>query len=113
MRASVDVSVLVPIRNEARIIRESSRTIVGQSFDGSAEFLMIDGNSQDGTRAALEELAAQDPRVRILENPAGDLASALNVGLAAARGEFVAKMDAHTYFPSSYLQAGVDRLRSG
>ncbi|MCW2970395.1 MAG: glycosyl transferase family 2 [Solirubrobacterales bacterium] len=108
-----DVSVLVPIRNEASIIRESSRTIVGQLFDGSAEFLMIDGNSQDGTRAVLDELAGQDPRVRVLENPAGDLASALNVGLAAARGEFVAKMDAHTYFPTSYLQAGVDRLRRG
>ncbi len=74
---------------------------------------MIDGASKDGTRAILDELAAREPRVRVLENPAGDLASALNVGLDAARGEFVVKMDAHTFFPPSYVQSGVDRLRRG
>jgi glycosyltransferase involved in cell wall biosynthesis len=113
MHATVDVSVLVPIRNEAATIRRSSRTIVGQRFSGSVEYLMIDGRSQDATRPILEELAADDPRVRIIENPAGDLASALIIGLAAARGEFVAKMDAHTYFPDTYIQHGVDRLRKG
>jgi succinoglycan biosynthesis protein ExoA len=110
---SIDVSVLVPIRNEGAIIRNSSRTIVGQRFAGDVEYLMIDGNSEDGTRPILEELALRDARVTILDNPAGDLASALNVGLAAARGEFVAKMDAHSYFPPAYLQDGVDRLRRG
>jgi succinoglycan biosynthesis protein ExoA len=113
MAGPIDVSVLVPIRNEGAIIRDSSRTIVGQHFDGGVEYLMIDGNSEDDTRPILDELAARDPRVGVLDNPAGDLASALNIGLAAARGEFVAKMDAHTYFPPTYLQDGVDRLRRG
>lgn len=113
MRDHIDASVLVPIRNEAAFIRDTAQMIIAQEFDGSIEFLMIDGDSQDGTRAILEEIADLDERVKILDNPAGDLASALNVGLAAARGEFVAKMDAHTYFPSSYVQLGVDRLRKG
>jgi succinoglycan biosynthesis protein ExoA len=109
----IDVSVLVPIRNEAAFIGETGRLILAQQFDGAAEFLMIDGASQDGTRALLEELAASDPRVRVLENPAGDLASALNIGLRAARGEFVVKMDAHTFFPPGYIQIGVARMRRG
>lgn len=109
----VDVSVLVPIRNEAAFIRETSRAITAQDFHGSVEFLMIDGASQDDTRSILDELALYDPRVRVLDNPRGDLASALGIGLSAARGEFVAKMDAHTYFPPTYLQIGVDRLRQG
>jgi succinoglycan biosynthesis protein ExoA len=109
----MDLSVLVPIRNEAAFIRDTFRAITAQQFDGSVEFLMIDGRSQDDTRAILDELAAQDERVAILDNPRGDLASALCAGLSAAKGEFVAKMDAHTYFPPSYLQAGVDRLRQG
>ena len=113
MSGSIDVSVLVPIRDEAPFIRETARMIVEQQFAGTAEFLMIDGDSQDGTRPILDELAARDERVRVLDNPARDLASALNVGLAAARGEFVVKMDAHTYFPPSYIQIGVDRLRRG
>jgi succinoglycan biosynthesis protein ExoA len=111
--APVDVSVLVPIRDEAAFIRETSRAITSQDFQGSVEFLMIDGASQDGTRTILDELALHDPRVRVLDNPQGDLASALCIGLDAARGEFVAKMDAHTHFPRSYLRAGVDRLRQG
>jgi succinoglycan biosynthesis protein ExoA len=109
----VDVSVLVPIRNEAAVIRQTARKIVDQRFSGSAEFLMIDGASDDGTRPILEQLAAEDERVRLIDNPAGDLASALNVGLEAARGEFVVKMDAHTYFPPDYVQIGVDRMRRG
>jgi succinoglycan biosynthesis protein ExoA len=109
----VDVSVLVPVRDEAAFIRETSRAITAQSFQGSVEFLMIEGRSRDGTRAILDDLARRDPRVRVLDNPRGDLGSALCIGLDAARGEFVAKMDAHTYFPPTYLQIGVDRLRQG
>lgn len=110
---SIDVSVLVPIRDEAAFIADTARAIAAQDFHGSVEFLMIDGASKDGTRKILDELALEDPRVRVLENPRGDLASALCIGLDAARGEFVAKMDAHTYFPPTYLQTGVDRLRRG
>jgi GT2 family glycosyltransferase len=113
MPSPVDVSVLVPIRNEAAVIGETARKILDQRFSGSAEFLLIDGASEDGTRPILEQLATEDERVRLIENPAGDLASALNLGLRAARGEFVVKMDAHTYFPPDYVQIGVDRMRKG
>jgi succinoglycan biosynthesis protein ExoA len=107
----VDVSVLVPIRDEASLICDTFHAITSQNFEGSIEFLMIDGGSKDGTRMILDELATEDPRVRVLDNLRGDLASALGVGLSFAQGEFVAKMDAHTYFPPGYVQAGVDRLR--
>jgi succinoglycan biosynthesis protein ExoA len=110
---NVDVSVLVPVRDEAAFIAKTARAITAQDFQGSVEFLMIDGASRDGTRKILDGLALEDPRVRVLANPRGDLASALCIGLEAARGEFVAKMDAHTYFPPTYLQTGVDRLRQG
>jgi GT2 family glycosyltransferase len=108
-----DVSVLVPVRDEGALISSTAQTILGQRFAGEVEFIVIDGNSSDGTRAALDALCARDPRLRVIENPRGDLASALNLGLAAASGEFVAKMDAHTFFSSDYLQLGVDRLRQG
>jgi succinoglycan biosynthesis protein ExoA len=109
----VDVSVLTPVRNEAGVIRRTAATITGQRFDGTVEYLLIEGRSDDATRAILDELAAADPRIRVLDNPRGDLAAALAVGLPAARGEFVAKMDAHTFFEPTYLQAGIDRLRRG
>jgi len=84
-----------------------------QTFEGSIEFLFIDGRSDDGTRAFLDELARRDERIRVFENPARRTPNALNIGLAAARGEFVARMDAHTFYPPEYLAAGVERMRQG
>jgi glycosyltransferase involved in cell wall biosynthesis len=103
----------VPVRNEAAVIGQTAPAIVGQRVDGPVEFLVVDGRSSDGTRQVLEELAARDDRVKLLDNPAGDLASALHIGLQHAQGEFVSKMDAHTFYAPDYLQVGIDRLRRG
>jgi succinoglycan biosynthesis protein ExoA len=109
--STVDVSVLVPVLNEGSTIREATAAMCAQEFDGSIELLFADGGSSDDTRAQLEQMARTDPRIRILENPRRGTASGLNVCLAAARGEFVARMDAHSLYPARYLQAGIDRLR--
>jgi glycosyltransferase involved in cell wall biosynthesis len=109
----VDVSVLVPVLDEERHLRAAVERMLAQRFDGELEFLFIDGGSQDASRAILAELAAADPRVHVLENPHRRTPHALNIGLRAARGEFVARMDAHTNYPPDYLALGVERLRRG
>lgn len=109
----VDVSVLIPVLNEEHHIRESVAAMLAQELDGTFELIFADGRSADRTREILDELAAGDPRIRVLENPGRHTASGLNVCLRAARGEFVARMDAHTYYPNRYLAAGVERLRRG
>jgi glycosyltransferase involved in cell wall biosynthesis len=109
----VDVSVLTPVLNEAAHLREAASRMLAQRFDGSVEFLFIDGGSTDESVAILRELQRADPRIRILANPRRNTPAALNIGLASARGEFIARMDAHTLYPESYLQRGVDRLRAG
>jgi succinoglycan biosynthesis protein ExoA len=110
---SVDVSVLVPVLNEERHIRETVAAMRAQRFDGTIELLFADGGSEDRTREILVELAAGDPRIRVLDNPRRSTASGLNVCLREARGEFVARMDAHTFYAERYLAAGVERLRRG
>jgi succinoglycan biosynthesis protein ExoA len=109
----VDVSVLVPVLNEERHIRETVAAMQAQRFDGSIELLFADGRSDDRTREILLELAASDPRIRVLDNLRRRTASGLNVCLREARGEFVARMDAHTFYSDRYLAAGVERLRRG
>jgi glycosyltransferase involved in cell wall biosynthesis len=109
----LDVSVLTPTYNERRFIAECAERMRAQSLNGSVEFLFIDGGSDDGTREFLDDLARRNEHVRVLENPARRIPDALNIGLAAARGEFVARMDAHTVYPPDYLAAGVERLRRG
>ena len=82
--------------------------MTAQDFDGSVEFLFADGRSSDDTREQLERMAQADPRIRVLDNPLRGTASGLNVCLREARGDYVARMDAHAIYPSCYLQAGVD-----
>jgi len=110
---TVDVSVLVPVLNEGSTIREVVQAMAAQELDGTVEFLLADGRSSDDTRAQLETLARADDRIALLDNPRRGTASGLNVCLAAARGEYVARMDAHAIYPPSYLQSGINRLRRG
>lgn len=111
--AAVDVSVLIPVLNEAGIIRETAAWMLAQRYDGPIEYLFLDGGSTDGTQAILEELAAADRRVRVLDNPGRRQCRALNLGLREATGTFIARMDAHTYYPPEYVARGVERLLRG
>lgn len=107
---AVDVSVLVPIRNEAAALADTSALILAQDFEGTVEFFLIDGMSSDGTRAILDQLATADPRVRVLENPREVVPCALNIGLANARGRYIVRMDAHSWYPPDYVSRGIRRL---
>ena len=109
----VDVSVLVPVLNEERHIRESVAAMLGQRYDGEIEFLFMDGRSEDRTKAILEEMAAADHRIRVLDNPQQRTTFGLNIGLENARGDYVVRMDAHTEYPPEYVAKGIERLQRG
>ena len=112
--AEIDVSVLVPVLDEEAHLRAAAERMLAQRLDeGEVEFLFIDGGSRDASPAILAELAQKDPRVKVLHNPARRTPHALNIGLRAARGRFIARMDAHTHYPLDYLAQGVARLRRG
>src|SRR3982750_3049723 len=109
----VDASVLVPVLDEEDHLRAAVDAMRAQEFAGTIEFLFMDGRSTDGSRALLEELAREDPRIRVFDNPGRTTPHALNVGLAAARGEYIVRMDAHAFYPPRYIAAGVERLERG
>ncbi len=111
--SAVDVSVLTPVLDEERDLDGVIANMLAQRFDGGVEFLFIDGGSTDRSADILEAWRQRDGRVRVLRNPARWTPHALNIGLRGARGEFVARMDAHTHYPETYLARGVERLRAG
>src|SRR5437867_9556704 len=85
------VSVLMPVRDGERFVREAVESILGQTFQ-NFELLIVDDGSTDATPSILLEFT--DPRlVRLRQDRAG-LIAALNRGLDLARGEYIARMDA-------------------
>ncbi len=106
----ITCSVLIPVLNEEGQIAESMRAMLAQECPGELEFLVVDGGSRDRTREIVAGLAEQDPRIRLLDNPRRTASSGLNVGLANARGRWVARMDGHTRYPSRYIALGIERL---
>jgi len=67
------------------------------------EVLVVDGMSTDATRAVVRDLAAKDPRLQLLENPGLIVPHAMNRGIAAARGEFLVRVDGHTIVANDYV----------
>lgn len=87
------ISILMPCRNAAAHIEEATTSIREQTFT-DFEVVAVDDGSVDDTWDYLYTWARQDRRVRLLQSGGRGLVEALATGLAAARGELVARMDA-------------------
>jgi hypothetical protein len=106
------VSVLTPVLDEERCLGDSIAHMQAQTI-ADAEFLIIDGGSSDRTLEIASAAACADARIRLLTNPSRRTPNGLNIGLREARGTYVARMDAHTHYPATYLADGVARLQAG
>src|SRR6516225_5643108 len=99
------VSVVMPVRNEEAYIEASLRSLVHQSFPpGCYEIIVVDGRSSDRTREIVEEICQTAPQVRLLDNPAGIVPAAMNIGIRAARGEVIIRADGHNVYPCDYAK---------
>ncbi|MDZ4753815.1 MAG: glycosyltransferase [Phycisphaerae bacterium] len=87
------VSVVMPFRDAEAHIEEAIESMLDQSYR-SLEVIAIDDGSVDGSAAIVEMLAARDARIRLIRSERRGFVPALNHGLALARGEFIARMDA-------------------
>lgn len=87
------ISVVMPVRDAPGTLSDALASIRSQVFT-DWELVAVDDGSQDETSAMLAAAARCDGRVRVLSQPAMGIAEALRRGCAAARGEFIARMDA-------------------
>lgn len=105
------LSVVVPLRNEEKTLVRCLEAIAAQRWPPDRlEVLLVEGGSRDGTRAIAGGWCARDPRFRLLDNPGGLVSRALNLGIAAASGEIVVRIDAHTLPDLDYLERSVAAL---
>jgi glycosyltransferase involved in cell wall biosynthesis len=84
----------MPVYNGQRYVDEAIASVVGQGYD-DFEFVIVDDGSTDDTPAILAEWSARDPRIIVHRSAENEgIPSALNRGLAVARGEYIARQDA-------------------
>jgi succinoglycan biosynthesis protein ExoA len=109
------LTVIIPCRNEVRFLGGCLASVVANDYPPDRlEVLVIDGGSTDGTRELIASYQRRDARVRLVENPQGSTPWALNHGIKAARGEILARVDAHACIAPQYLTRSVEHLlRSG
>jgi cellulose synthase/poly-beta-1,6-N-acetylglucosamine synthase-like glycosyltransferase len=102
------VSIVMPCFNERPYIEGCLRGVQAQDYPRDAmEILVADGMSTDGTRAILERLCAEDPRIRVIDNPARYQAPGLNEAIRASRGEVIIRMDVHADYARDYVTESV------
>lgn len=111
--AEMGVSVIMPVLDEERHLSESVAGVLAQDWAGPLELIIVLGPSADRSDVIARRLAALDDRVRLMPNPSGRTAEALNAALAAARHPVIAHVDAHVVLPPGFLAEAAARLGPG
>jgi glycosyltransferase involved in cell wall biosynthesis len=97
MSAAALLSVVIPVHDEEESLETLHRELDAAlaSHAGGVEFLWVDDGSRDGSLARMQAIAEKDPRVRVLTLDAQHgQSAALAAGFRAARGEWIATLDA-------------------
>ncbi|NGY80503.1 glycosyltransferase family 2 protein (plasmid) [Bacillus megaterium] len=106
------ISVIIPVFNEERFIKDLLWTINKQSYPlDKIEVIIIDGGSEDSTISLIEDISKElNYKLIILHNEKKIPVSALNIGLKYAQGEIIVRLDAHSNYESQYIEKVVYQL---
>ena len=102
------VSVILPILNEERDLSECISAILQQKYDGKLEVILALGPSTDNTNQIAKSLAQSDSRIKLVDNPTGKTAAALNLAIAAASFEIICRIDGHAEISDTYINTSVE-----
>ena len=105
------ISIIIPCRNEEKYTGKCLDSIIMQDYPKeNLEVLVIDGASEDKTREIVQDFSSQYPFIKLLTNPQKFTPFALNIGIKAAKGEIIVRMDAHAGYEKDYVSKCVAHL---
>ncbi|MGN6426408.1 MAG: glycosyltransferase family 2 protein [Leifsonia sp.] len=104
------VSYVMPVLNEATHVRAAVDSLLGQDYTGPFEVTIALGPSIDGTNELVEELAAVDSRIRVVDNEIGSTPAGLNLAIRESRFPIVIRVDAHSVLPPDYARIAVETI---
>jgi succinoglycan biosynthesis protein ExoA len=109
--AQLTVSIIIPMRNEEKYIGGCLDSILANNFARDQyEILIADGESSDRSREVVLQRSRRFPIIRLLYNPKKVVPPGLNEAIRQARGRYIIRMDAHSEYPSDYIENCVAEL---
>ena len=105
---SVQVSIIMPVFNAERHLREAVESVRAQTFP-HWELLMIDDGSTDQSGDLCDEYAQLDGRIRVFHTENGGVSRARNLGIENAAGSYIAFLDSDDSLRENFLQTFLDR----
>ena len=103
MNENVRFSVVIPVYQALGTLERCVASWLGQSRS-DLELILVDDGSTDGSGERCDELAARDPRIRVIHQTNAGVSAARNTGIHAAQGEFLLFTDSDDYVESAYLE---------
>lgn len=98
------LSVICPIYNEKKYIKECIMSIIAQDYPkADLEVIFVDGMSNDGTRDIIYNKSKDYPYIRMIDNPKRIVPIAMNRGIEQAKGNIIIRLDAHAKYPTNYF----------
>ena len=103
------ISVIMPAYNAERFIAEGIQSLLAER-EVDLEAIVVSDGSTDGTAALVADLATDEPRIRLLEEPHRGVAAARNTGLAAATAPLISFLDSDDISAAGRLKRQSDYL---
>ena len=97
------ISVLIPIYNVEKYLRECLESLVNQTFQ-DIEFICINDGSTDSSLKILEEYAQKDSRIKIINKENSGYGASMNMGLDAASGEYIGIVESDDFVSSNMFE---------
>lgn len=99
------VSIIAPMRNEARHIARFAQDVAAQDFDGEIELIVADGDSDDDSVAILRAEAARlGLPLTVVANPHRIVPTGLNACIRQSSADLLVRMDCHSRYPTDYVR---------
>ena len=104
---SVAVSVVIPLYNKGKYIERALNSVLSQTYPPIEIIVVDDGSTDDGPERVLKY---NDPRIKLIRQENKGPGAARNAGLAIAKGEYIAFLDADDEWLPDFLQSGIALL---